>query len=226
MASFADKNSCGKWAAGFARITPEVIAWTQQVMTQPLYLLDDCGHQQPQNTSQILKQKYPWTVWVIDEWTGAFCMGSIISQYHVLTAGHCIYDAIQSNEEDEIIVVYGYDDLDKMKDEVTDENWEDAISTIDEIILYPDFNAMDYWKHTSDVAILVLNKTLTFSPTVAPICLQLNPTTQYDSRKATLARLNMNGMLSSSQKSNTIFEDEVTVMSNTNCTKTFTWLKE
>ena len=88
---------------------------------------------------------------------------------------------------------------------------------------------MDYWKRTSDVAILVLNKTMNFSPTVAPICLQLNPTSQYDSRKTTYARLNFTGELSPSLESMRkmrIFEDEVTVMSNTNCKKTWAFLKE
>nr|AQM58414.1 venom s1 protease 40 [Pristhesancus plagipennis] len=100
------------------------------------------------------KHEYPWSVSLQYAGIGFhFCGGSIISEYHVLTAAHCVV----SKKPEEIMVVMG-----------THNRSDSSISIkVKEIIRH------DYDKETAhnDIAILALEKKIQTNQFIGPICL-------------------------------------------------------
>ena len=110
---------------------------------------------------------YPWMVFLYSVTTAgeSFCGGSLISDLQIATAAHCV----AGKTVDEVAVVLGTDNA---KEELAKFNYHFLFK----IEIYPLYEKLDKimnktWKHTSDVAILTLEKPLVLSPKINPICL-------------------------------------------------------
>ena len=95
----------------------------------------------------------------------SFCGGSLISDLQIATAAHCV----AGKTVDDVAVVLGTDNA---KEELANDNYHFLFK----IEIYPLYeildNSMDKtWKHSSDVAILTLEKPLVLSPKINPLCL-------------------------------------------------------
>ena len=125
------------------------------------YLYDECGEVPVTSTInngyEVEPHRYPWQVWIFDDEAGEFCGGSVITENHVMTAAHCLYN--KSVDENFIYVTVGTHDTDKVIEDFVDYNMEDIIE-ISDIKLYPAYNEANDFNKTSDVAILTLNQTL------------------------------------------------------------------
>ena len=125
------------------------------------YLYNECGEVPVTSTInngyKVEPHRYPWQVWIIDDEGGEFCGGSVITENHVMTAAHCLYN--KSVEENFIYVTVRTHDTDKVIEDFVDYNMDDIIE-ISDIKLYPGYNEAHDFNKTSDVAILTLNQTL------------------------------------------------------------------
>ena len=127
------------------------------------YLFDECGTVPVTSTInngyKVDPHRYPWQVWIIIDSEDGLetCGGSIITEKHVLTAAHCLFN--KSLEVDYIHVIVGTHDTMQLMDDVADGIVDDVIE-ISDIKLYPGFNEASDFNRTSDIAILTLNQTL------------------------------------------------------------------
>ncbi|XP_055603932.1 chymotrypsin-like elastase family member 1 [Uranotaenia lowii] len=119
--------------------------------------------------------QWPWHVALYHQEKGKWaykCGGTLIDQRHVLTSAHC---AVQRNgralSETKIRVELGKHDLyENMGQEV-------QVRNVSEVLVHPEFSL-----NRNDIAMLVLNRNVRYSDSVAPICLE-------DARKGLLANL-------------------------------------
>ncbi|XP_051870389.1 coagulation factor X-like [Pristis pectinata] len=97
----------------------------------------------------------PWQVLLVDETNTGFCGATILNEWLVLTAAHCI------NQTKAITAVAG--EFDVNEDEGTEQRQDVTI-----VISHPQFQ-----KHTfdNDIAVLMLKKPLIFNQNVVPICI-------------------------------------------------------
>ena len=129
----------------------------------------------------------------------------------MLTAAHCVVNINTGNVKDpgSVQVLVGAHDT-------TDSNVDRRdVSTIR---THPDFNNT---RGQYDAAVLFLNftLTLTFSSTVAPICLPASVQSLYTDQTATVTGWGLIG--ASGDTSTTLQEVEVTVASNEDCKDTY-----
>ncbi|KFP87029.1 Coagulation factor X, partial [Apaloderma vittatum] len=87
-----------------------------------------------------------------DEW---FCGGTILNEYFILSAAHCI------NPSKDLWVLVGM--VDEGKEEPSR-----AVHKVEKAIMHPEFNRKTY---DSDIALLKLEEPLIFSDHVVPACL-------------------------------------------------------
>ena len=110
---------------------------------------------------------YSWMVFLYSVTTAgeSFCGGSLISDLQIATAAHCV----AGKTVNDVAVVLGTDNA---KEEIDKDNYHFLFK----IELYPLYEILDKamnktWKHSSDVAILTLEKPIVLSPKINPICL-------------------------------------------------------
>ena len=113
------------------------------------------------------KSSYPWMVFLysITEAGESFCGGSLISNLQVATAAHCVI----GKTTDELAVVLGNENA---NEELKRSNYRYLFK----IEIFPLYEILDKtldktFKHSSDVAVLTLEKPLVLSPQINPICL-------------------------------------------------------
>ena len=100
--------------------------------------------------------------------TEKFCGGSILDAIHVLTAAHCVFDKQTRSEipSSQIEVLAGSSDF-----EIPEPEEQDILASEVRVHPYYVYEPESEEVDPDDVAILALNKPLTFGPAVQPISL-------------------------------------------------------
>ena len=134
--------------------------------------------------------------------------GSLLSARHVLTAAHCTVGSSPSSIR---VLVGEHDTTDSVAD----------IRTISAITDHPSYNNAntDY-----DFSILTLAAPITFSSVAAPVCLPASASSLYTGQVATVTgwgTTSFGGSLSS-----TLLEVDVTVVSNGQCSNSYSGIQK
>lgn len=93
------------------------------------------------------------------------CGGSIISQYHILTAAHCVIDVVYA---DDVTVRSGS----------THSNYGGVVSSVSDIIIHEQYSDAPWYMN--DIAIVVLSAPLRFDSRTQKISLPRSPVTVGD----------------------------------------------
>ncbi|XP_011868435.1 PREDICTED: chymotrypsin-2-like [Vollenhovia emeryi] len=93
-----------------------------------------------------------------------FCGGSIIDQWHILTAAHCAMPFVDSKED--ILVSVGVTDLEKSR----------SIYFVESIYVHEYYDPSDSW--INDIALIKLQTPIEYSRLVAPVELMTNQTVE------------------------------------------------
>ncbi|RXG55735.1 Proclotting enzyme, partial [Armadillidium vulgare] len=112
--------------------------------------------------------EYPWAAALLKK-TGTdnkYCGGVLISNRHVLTACHCV-DGFTADSIRVRLGDYNFD---------TETESSSSDFNIAQIKMHEDYNTETY---INDIAILTLDRTTDFSPSIWPICLPQNPDEQF-----------------------------------------------
>ncbi|KAJ0173205.1 hypothetical protein K1T71_011381 [Dendrolimus kikuchii] len=141
-----------------------------QELREPSSTQFECGRPTAINVPLILggesfiRGTYPWLVSVSEKKRGSkfVCAGNLVSDHHVVTAGHCITLMGQERDVNSLVVTVGAFDLDKSGDEIAKKiNIEKAI--------HPE--GFDSFNLKNDIAVLILTTKVTFNDYIIPICL-------------------------------------------------------
>ena len=160
---------------------------------------------------------YPWMVFLYNygDTDTSFCGGILISDLEILTAAHCV----NGRTIDDVIVIVGSDNAEA---EVRKFNWRFLFK----IELYPLYykNMKKAFKHSSDVAILTLEKRLVLSSEVNPICLpSLDESDEtYEGKTAIVAGWGKTETGETSERQ--LMHVEVPIISNDQCLTFYSWI--
>ncbi|XP_001845720.2 trypsin-1 [Culex quinquefasciatus] len=146
--------------------------------------------------------QYPWMTML--QYGGTFyCGGSLISDRHVLTAAHCVHGFNASK----ISVVL----LDHDRSSTTEA--ETITGKVSRVIKHNGYNSNNY---NSDIAVLVLQKPVSFNEKLRPVCLpdMKKSFTGYDGLVTGWGATSENGQVSVNLQ-----EVMVPIMSNADCKK-------
>ncbi|XP_025966815.1 coagulation factor IX [Dromaius novaehollandiae] len=106
--------------------------------------------------SDSMKGEVPWQVYLVNSLDVGFCGGSIINEKWVVTAAHCLQPG------DNVTAVAG-------EYNTNAEDHTEQRRRVARIIPHPTYNAT-LNKHHNDIALLELEKPLSFNSYVTPIC--------------------------------------------------------
>ena len=151
--------------------------------------------------------KYPWTVailYVKGRAQKLHCGGSLISTKHILTASHCF----TGKTKEDLTVIVGSED--SFSFDITKQGQEFKIK---DFVRHPNYTQSKVY---FDVAIIEMDKPVTFSFTIHPICLPKVPNTDMDSIKNIPATLSGYGS-KSGETSTVIHYSPLTIMEQKEC---------
>ena len=123
------------------------------------YFYEDCGQifgtSTINNGEDAYPEQFPWQVMVgvedFDSETFSTCGGSLITHQHVLTAAHCVL----GKSIEEISVLVGHLDWSEAQ-----QTAQEDFRYITEISIFPQYKS---WKSESDVSVLTLEQSVSFS---------------------------------------------------------------
>lgn len=114
-----------------------------------------------------IRNEWPWLAGLVQITSGIFfCGGSLVSEYHVLTAAHCLQNKqeVVPLQADEVVVHLG-------RHNFSAENEPGSISMFPStVIIHPDWDSKSV-RFDADLAILLTEKPVKFSLIIQPICL-------------------------------------------------------
>nr|AID60365.1 trypsin-31 [Nilaparvata lugens] len=113
---------------------------------------------------KISFNRYPWLV-LVNFRNNYHCGGTLISSQHVLTAGHCVsFDDEEAVTPEHLSVVLGAHNL------LNDDEHSRIYRRVEAIKLHANFHG-DEVHDVHDIALLKLDKEVTYSRHVGPVCL-------------------------------------------------------
>ncbi|XP_073833449.1 serine protease SP24D-like [Musca autumnalis] len=132
--------------------------------------------------------------------TGGMCGGSIISEYYILTAAHCVASGTppETNSPSSIIVKAGSTQI--LRD--------GKMLPVSEIIVHPDYESMQ-----NDIALVKLENPLQFSETIKPISLA----TEDPPEGASVVITGWGNVREGGSKSNDLLYTTLTAVSHEKC---------
>ncbi|XP_061384900.1 suppressor of tumorigenicity 14 protein homolog [Danaus plexippus] len=145
---------------------------------------------------------FPWTVAIVKN-DRMHCGGAIITDRHVLSAGHCF----KWDDRKQMKVYIGLDDLEDMN------NVE--VRNISNVVIHEQFTSTAV-RDENDIAIATLNKPVTFSDTIVPICLP-SPGQKFDGRSGTIVGWGRLGTDKTSSK--VLMKASLRILSDEECFK-------
>jgi len=121
-----------------------------------------------------LPGEWPWMVFIDitgnkDLTSGEFCGGSLVSEYYVVTAAHCVVNSVEND-----LAVFAGAHIRTHPDESLQELSVDEIVVHEDVEFGPDDEFNEFIKQSafeSDIAILKLATPAVFNDRVRPICL-------------------------------------------------------
>ncbi|XP_063827540.1 clotting factor G beta subunit-like [Ostrinia nubilalis] len=128
---------------------------------------------------------HPWTVAILKN-NRMHCGGAIITNKHVLSAGHCFkWDNFKTMQ-----VLIGLDNLDNLNNV--------AHRNISDVVIHEGFTSTAV-RDENDIAVATLNEPVEFGQTIVPICLP-TPGQEFASRVGTIVGWGRMGVEKSSSK--------------------------
>lgn len=121
------------------------------------------------NGERVDKGQFPWIVPLFDREQAPLepvyiCGSTIISNRHLITAAHCIYDAGDFIKAERLLAIPGMYNIDNFADENAKFAYIESVHAHQEYIYEDDLN-------DADIAILYLKQVLVYSEYIIPICL-------------------------------------------------------
>ncbi|XP_060723350.1 serine protease 27-like [Tachysurus vachellii] len=142
----------------FQYITMALVLYLKGSLSQ----LNECGRP-PLNTRIVGGQSssdgaWPWQVSLQSPvYNGHFCGGSLINKDWVLTAAHCLSSVSMSS----LTVYLG-------KQTLKGSNPNQIARSVKQVIIHPSYNSAT---QDNDIALLLLNSSVTFTNYIRPVCL-------------------------------------------------------
>merc|ERR1719225_1322775 len=122
------------------------------------------------------KNEWPWIVMMMNR-GNQFCDGSIIDEYHILTAAHCVAQ-MRASDVTTLTVRAGAHNLKNSARETGVQNFGVKL-----VVKHKDFTMETLH---SDIAILVLKEPIKYSSTVRRVCLPSSSTDTYEGKMGTV----------------------------------------
>ncbi|XP_045024532.1 trypsin-1 isoform X2 [Daphnia magna] len=138
-----------------------------------------------------------------------FCGGSLIDSIHVVTAAHCVV-SFSARNISKLRVALGMHSLRPVKD-------PQVTKTVLRVAYHNDFNAETFY---NDIALLTLDSPVVFTPTISPICLPPNDSSDQHAYRKTVA-IGWGAPTENGTQANVLQQITILTMTNAECRNRF-----